>query len=119
MTLLYPTAWLLVKEWTFIGAGLSDYTAHPYILELDATLVNPADGQGNPSPRMVICKRHFVVMIGSSYYDPSYGGQVYASQAEWEANMLSGFVVDRYIYGLKTTIIKKNTDAIETIFTPR
>lgn len=112
-----PTAYLMVKEWNFTGPGASGYADYRYILGYDVIPGNPADGQGNPDPPNLF-PVHFVVRIGSEYYDPSYGGQAYTSQLDWETATLSGFSVIRLVNGEYKRVGKTNSPDQDTVFTP-
>lgn len=107
----------LVKNWTFIGSGVSPGTArYVYVLGIDVTDASGVAGQGNPDPPGGFYN-HFIVRYSGQYYDPSYGTGPFSSQSEWENASLDGFTCPGTYQGNPEILVKKNDSAvIETIF---
>ncbi|MBN1932547.1 MAG: transglutaminase domain-containing protein [Desulfobacterales bacterium] len=107
----------LVKNWIFIGTGVSPGTApYVYVMYTDANDQSGAPGQGNPDPPDAFYN-HFIVLWGGNYYDPSYGTGPFADQASWENNSLDGFATAGTYMGTSAWFVKKNNPAvIETTF---
>ncbi len=112
-----PGYGLLVKEWLFRGPPAPQFASpnpdYPYFLPLEVLERPGVPGQGNPNPPSAFVN-HFIVRWGNQYYDPSYGGPVYPSQAAWENASLAGFVFTDQ-FGL-TWAKKNNPNVIETKF---
>jgi hypothetical protein len=61
-----------VKNWTFIGTGLSGNTNYPYTVGTDAVPGTRIPAQGNNnSPEYF--NGHWITESGGAFYDPSYG----------------------------------------------
>ena len=81
--------------------------------------MTPAGGvarQDKDNPRSPFI-RHFIRSYGGQYYDPSYGGPVYATQADWENASIDGFGYLADWQGVPRIHAKKNDPAVvETQF---
>jgi len=104
---------MLVKRWTFAGAGSSPATA-PYTYTIaDLTDEEGVPGQGNANPPSAF-GNHFLVVLDGKYYDPSYGTGPFSSENEWENASLDGFGRDFGFIGYR---YKKNDPTVlETVF---
>ena len=120
---------LLVKEWTFEGDGVvPDNPPYVYIKDLDVTLKDAMDGQGNrdPYPHFNV---HYIVRYVEQlynpssgqleeivkYYDPSYGTGPFYSQNQWEDASLDGFSI-KFNNNVITYARKNKVGVVETIF---
>lgn len=100
---------LVVKDWTFHGAGTSGNSTYPYLNILpigdpnsyigqtsynfayaEVTDDNGVAGQGNSNPASLF--NNHQVMVSGEYYDPSYGVKR-ASLAEIDDNAIAGFYI--------------------------
>ena len=84
----------VVKEWEFIGPGMSPDTApYVYTAELDAFPLSPnvnhGQAQGNNDPPYQFFT-HYIVTYGDLYYDPSYGTGPFADAQQWENMSIDG-----------------------------
>ncbi|HJR08477.1 MAG TPA: hypothetical protein VJ842_14545 [Pyrinomonadaceae bacterium] len=100
-------AGFLVKNWTYIGSGLSNYPAtFPYLNLPAADVIGTTSynwrfaevvdaagvaGQGTVNPASLF-SNHQIVYIGGQYYDPSYG-LTYASLSDFKTTALDGFYI--------------------------
>lgn|GEM_PF-3143480 len=105
---------MLIKEWKFNGSGSSGNAAYPYVNRpsvintYNMTSANRIGegrygwlgtpeveerpgvaGQGNPNPYSEF-DQHFILRVGNTYYDPSYGRK-YESLRQWEEESVAGF----------------------------
>ena len=107
----------LVKNWDFQGNGVSQQTApYVYVQSVDLFELPGVAGQEYNDPPSDFVN-HFIVRYGGQYYDPSYGGPVYATQADWENASIDGFGYLANWQGVPRIHAKKNDPAvIETQF---
>ena len=95
----------VVKNWTFVGAGTSGHSTHPYLNIPDSLLVGATSynwkfaevtdaagipGQGNANPASLF--NNHQVMINGEYYDPSYGLK-HASLQAIDDDAIDGFYI--------------------------
>jgi len=121
----------LVKDWSFIGMGLSPGTPpYNYIQYEDVFDKSGVKGQGNPNPPGGFRNHYIVKYIEQfydpvdgqmkevrKYYDPSYGTGPFYSQNEWENASLDGFTADGIFNGKIVKFVKPNDpDVEETLF---
>ena len=131
-SLLLVKNWSLASPGTYLGAGpwtnklvvgLPDYMV-PGPSGGFGDLANLAGiaGQNSSQPAEKIFNSHFIVQVGSTYYDPSYGA-TYSSPAAFESQALQGYGFQIFpdapgsqFYHVRPAVV--SPFAVNTKFTP-
>jgi len=117
---------LLIKEWRFEGEGVAPgKTPYVYIKDIDVTLIDAMDGQGNGDPYPHFNVHYLVRYVEQlynpssgqleeivKYYDPSYGTGPFYSQNQFENASLAGFSI-QFINEKGIYYVRKNISDIE------
>jgi hypothetical protein len=124
----------LVKHWSFSGPTGSHAPPYSYTFYLnaaDGSMVGVSDfgdlrndpgapGQNSPTPAEKAFGKHFIQLLRSTYYDPSYG-LTYSGEADFQSKAVEGFGVvdDDQPDPLRTRFnVKKVTSVLEIRITP-
>ena len=102
-------SYVLVKNWTFKGAGTSRNNVYPYVHNTDAFAGDRIPAQGNDySPSYF--SGHWITETAGVYYDPSYGTAPVGGANKdkvYEDGAFDG-------YGTQKMLIRKNNTSPET-----